>query len=115
MRRLIEGIPVVNRSQVQEMVSTHSEFQITTGNLYGYRRGGNYGVFSYDDNWPLWVFDPDANTWFTHEAEYSTTTTRHRNLSHPRWYDTIITLDGPHQLYKVFTDGYAHLVKQRIT
>lgn len=121
---LIEGCNVVTRSHVRFNVDAMQEFQITTGQLYGYSRNlcnpgkERYGVFSYNDHWPLWVFDANVGTWFTHEAKYSRTTSQHRSLSMPSAVVSgayHLKVDGPNELYNIFLNGYAEVVRDRIS
>ena len=86
-----------------------------TGDYYPSKR--QYGVWSYD-NWPLYICDKTANTWFGNSTKYSRTTSKHSTQSMPRHYigglyEDITWLSRKRTMY-LWSYGYHSLVKERI-
>ena len=86
-----------------------------TGDYYPSKR--QYVVWSYD-NWPLYIFDKTANTWFGNSTKYSRTTSKHSTQSMPRHYigglyEDITWLSRKRTMY-LWSYGYHSLVKERI-
>lgn len=77
---------LTNREAIAK-VEGLEEFCTHNRTLYGYWRGNGihrrYCVFSYRDNWPIYVWVPQLFTWFENETKYSPTTSKHTNMVRP--------------------------------
>lgn len=77
---------IANR-EVRAKVDGLEEFCSNNQTLYAYWRGSGdskrYCVFSYHNDWPIFIWVPHINTWFENETKYSSTTSRHVSLARP--------------------------------
>jgi len=52
-------------------------------NLYARNEGDLYVVYSYRDNYPIFIYDSQTGVWIENETKYSPTTSKHVTQSRP--------------------------------
>ena len=74
--------PRINGRKCRPYVQDRKAFQNSNGQLYAVRHTPLlYVVYSYGEQWPLFVWD--GFDWYENEEKYSPTTTRHRANANP--------------------------------
>lgn len=96
-------MPRVTNCKAKEYVLNCKPFR--GANIYGRKfNNGGYGVFSYSDRWPLYLYYGEQ--WYGNSGRYSTTTSRHARILCPA--DNIVKLPcALLELFVVYLDeGY---------
>jgi hypothetical protein len=73
--------------RARAFVAVKEEF--VGSNIYGTNvRNGWYVVYSYGSHWPLHAYSEELDIWFSNKDKYSTTTSKHKSQTWPRFsYD----------------------------
>jgi hypothetical protein len=109
----------INGRTCRAWVTERTPFKNSNGQLYGQWEGldgrdnasARYVVYSYDQHWPLFVYDNDRALWFENSDRYSRTTSKHRMQAHPLC-DTL-KLDCQ-QMISLARNGYVAMAVRRL-
>lgn len=74
----------ISRRDARAKVQALEAFQTHNGNLFAcWETPDTYVVYSYDQHWPLFIWDKKLNLWMENGDKRGPTTSHHRGYAHP--------------------------------
>lgn len=94
---------------VRTAVQNHEEFD--ANNIFSRWEetptGAMYVVYSYGLHYPMFIYVPDIDHWFSNSTKYSRTTSKHRSQAHPLVGEGDITGWSTDKMTTLLRDGYS--------